>query len=276
MPELIDDVLVSSSNPLLRFLFSDFGEDMKSRAKTVRANGKSKRPYGKSKHGNGRSRHGGKSRKGAAPKARTTVASSFVVSLRQLMHKLGSAEPHFIRCIKPNAAKKAGQFDGVDVLRQMRYVVLAEFPHTTFLIVLFKWFRYNGMLATVKMRRAGFPQRVPYGMFMAKYKGLAGNYTAPTPRSKEEVVDFLKRLEDRHRQQQEVKTLKREVDADEGISNLTRRHEATFTGWVVGKSKIFLKHWHTEILNTMNATNQRAAVKIQSYERMRQQRAKFV
>lgn len=127
MPELVTETLSTSSNPLLRFLFTDFGEDMVSRAKTVRAHGKSRRNYGKSKHANDKSRHGGanskhgnKSRRGA-PKLKTiSVASSFVVSLRQLMHKLGAAQPHFVRCIKPNAVKKAGIFDGPEVLRQMR------------------------------------------------------------------------------------------------------------------------------------------------------------
>jgi hypothetical protein len=127
------------------------------------------------------------------------------------------------------------------------------------------------------MRRAGFPQRIPIPAFMAKYKGLAVDFTAPTPRTKDEVIGMLRRLEGRHARIQEEQRMKPDHDADEGITvRNSVASDGTFTGWVVGKSKIFLKHWHTEILNTMNGANQRAAVMIQSYVRMHQQRTRYV
>jgi len=270
VPDLIENLLSTSSNPLLRFFFNEFGASMVSRAKTVRAM-KSKRFGGKSKHGHGKSRHRNKSKHSngppstasprdrgrAGPKKAVSVASSFVVSLRMLMAKLSKAQPHFIRCIKPNKAKVAGEFDGTEVLRQMRY---------------------NGMLATVKMRRAGFPQRIPFPAFMAKYKGLSMAYTAPSPQSKDDVTTFMKALEDRHAELQKNGRMRsQEEEADEGFSNSgARRVETAFSGWVVGNSKIFLKHWHTEILNTMNTVNQRAAINLQSWTRMIQQRRRYV
>jgi hypothetical protein len=61
---------------------------------------------------------------------------------------MGSCEPHFIRCIKPNANKVAHQWDKALVLRQLTY---------------------TGMLQTVKMRREGYPFRIAFEDFFESY-----------------------------------------------------------------------------------------------------------
>ena len=64
------------------------------------------------------------------------------------MLRMGSCEPHFIRCIKPNANKVAHQWDKALVLRQLTY---------------------TGMLQTVKMRREGYPFRIAFEDFFESY-----------------------------------------------------------------------------------------------------------
>ncbi len=50
-----------------------------------------------------------------------TVSLQFRSQLDSLISTLKSTSPHFIKCIKPNARKVAGVFDGLMVLEQLRY-----------------------------------------------------------------------------------------------------------------------------------------------------------
>ena len=50
----------------------------------------------------------------------SSVSARFKKQLGELMSKLNATEPHYIRCIKPNAASKASSFEGANVLQQLR------------------------------------------------------------------------------------------------------------------------------------------------------------
>uniref|UniRef100_A0A671WSZ1 Myosin X n=1 Tax=Sparus aurata TaxID=8175 RepID=A0A671WSZ1_SPAAU len=87
---------------------------------------------------------------------RPTVSSQFKASLHSLMATLSTADPYFIRCIKPNKHKVS--FDQTLVLNQLRY---------------------SGMLETVKIRRTGFPVRRPFQDFCCRYKVLMRGVMLP-------------------------------------------------------------------------------------------------
>ncbi|KAG9479387.1 hypothetical protein GDO78_012847 [Eleutherodactylus coqui] len=74
------------------------------------------------------------------------------------MSTLSTANPFFVRCIKPNIHKMPDQFDQSVVLNQLRY---------------------SGMLETVRIRRAGFPVRRPFHDFCFRYKVLMRNLSLP-------------------------------------------------------------------------------------------------
>ncbi|NXH29851.1 MYO3B protein, partial [Myiagra hebetior] len=65
-------------------------------------------------------------------------------SLMVLMEKMYSANPHFVRCIKPNSQKEPGVLDNQVVLLQLRY---------------------NGLLETIRIRRDGFSWRPSFEEF---------------------------------------------------------------------------------------------------------------
>ncbi|XP_076005016.1 unconventional myosin-X isoform X2 [Genypterus blacodes] len=89
---------------------------------------------------------------------RPTVSSQFKDSLHSLMATLTTANPFFIRCIKPNTHKMPDHFDQTVVLNQLRY---------------------SGMLETVKIRRTGFPIRRPFEDFCSRYKVLMHGESIP-------------------------------------------------------------------------------------------------
>eukprot|EP00929_Paragymnodinium_shiwhaense_P045579 TRINITY_DN2326_c0_g1_i1.p1 TRINITY_DN2326_c0_g1~~TRINITY_DN2326_c0_g1_i1.p1 ORF type:complete len:1588 (-),score=461.47 TRINITY_DN2326_c0_g1_i1:476-5137(-) len=77
-----------------------------------------------------------------------SVTSSFRSSLRALMDKINNADPHYIRCIKPNRKKVPGVFEGRSVMDQLLC---------------------SGVLAAVRIRQQGYAYRVPHTDFVFLY-----------------------------------------------------------------------------------------------------------
>eukprot|EP01064_Diplonema_japonicum_P027952 TRINITY_DN418_c1_g1_i1.p1 TRINITY_DN418_c1_g1~~TRINITY_DN418_c1_g1_i1.p1 ORF type:complete len:1162 (+),score=207.27 TRINITY_DN418_c1_g1_i1:41-3526(+) len=87
-----------------------------------------------------------------------TVAGFFKQQLLDLMKIINSSNPHWIRCVKPHPAKKPMLFDGNQVAFQL----------TT-----------SGVLATVSIRKAGYPVRLLFGDFNKRYRVLFYKSTPP-------------------------------------------------------------------------------------------------
>ncbi|XP_054033797.1 unconventional myosin-VIIa [Dryobates pubescens] len=77
-----------------------------------------------------------------------SAGAQFRHSLMVLMERMYSANPHFVRCIKPNSKKEPGVLDRQLVLQQLRY---------------------NGLLETVRIRRDGFSWRPSFEEFVERY-----------------------------------------------------------------------------------------------------------
>eukprot|EP00741_Cyanophora_paradoxa_P012596 tig00020614_g12171.t1 len=86
------------------------------------------------------------------PKERSTrfssVGGKFSVQLQELMKDLGQTSSHFIRCIKPNALQRAGNFAGAAVLEQLRA---------------------SGMLEALRLLHAGYPTRCAFDALYKRY-----------------------------------------------------------------------------------------------------------
>ncbi|KDR70292.1 hypothetical protein GALMADRAFT_128012 [Galerina marginata CBS 339.88] len=80
-----------------------------------------------------------------------TVAQRHKEQLSSLMLQLRSTQPHFVRCIVPNANKKPGRMDVPLVLDQLRC---------------------NGVLEGIRIARLGYPNRLPFVEFRQRYEIL--------------------------------------------------------------------------------------------------------
>ncbi|NXH96514.1 MYO15 protein, partial [Pachycephala philippinensis] len=82
-----------------------------------------------------------------------TVAARFQQSLLELVEKMERCNPFFVRCLKPNNKKEPGLFEA-DVVRTQ--------------------LRYSGILETIRIRKEGFPIRIPFLVFIDRCLGAAG------------------------------------------------------------------------------------------------------
>merc|ERR1719342_832941 len=83
-----------------------------------------------------------------------TVSQLYKEQLSKLMVTLRNTNPNFVRCIIPNHEKKAGKINAPLVLDQLRC---------------------NGVLEGIRIRRQGFPNRIPFQEFRQRYELLTPN-----------------------------------------------------------------------------------------------------
>ena len=93
-------------------------------------------------------------------KKKESVGAAFKTSLADLMTKMMSATPHFVRCIKPNMQQAPDTFIDEFVLKQMKY---------------------TGVCETVRIRRDGYPVRLEFDEFVMRYKLMAFSATREIP-----------------------------------------------------------------------------------------------
>ena len=102
-----------------------------------------------------------------------TVGLMFRNSLCDLMEKMLSCNPHFIRCIKPNQRNFPGEVEQDFIERQLRS---------------------TGVLETVRIRQTGYSFRPDFSTFMRNYGHLVFPYIYHPQASKENCSKVLTRL----------------------------------------------------------------------------------
>merc|ERR1711892_1380879 len=113
---------------------------------------------------------GGRKKKGGGK----TVSSYFKGQLDDLMTTLYKTEPHFIRCVVPNTPKEPGGVESGLVMHQ---------------------YQCNGVLAGIAICRAGFPNKMLYPEFKARYNILGASLVAKAKNDKAAagaVLDLIK------------------------------------------------------------------------------------
>ncbi|KAJ2598983.1 class II myosin [Coemansia sp. RSA 1722] len=136
--ENVTRLLGNSSEPFVAQLYADYADAEGGTDPSAHAGGA------------GRSRVATTLKRGAF----RTVGQRHKDQLNLLMAQLNSTQPHFVRCILPNADKRAGIIDTPLVLDQLRC---------------------NGVLEGIRITRQGFPNRVPFPEFRQRYEILAPN-----------------------------------------------------------------------------------------------------
>merc|ERR1712137_929984 len=85
-----------------------------------------------------------------------TVSSEFRFQLEDLMGRIRATEPHFVRCIKPNAQSLPNQMDRRSVVEQLRY---------------------QGVIQAIKVSCTGYPLRLKHRQAVLRFRCLAPQLT---------------------------------------------------------------------------------------------------
>ncbi|XP_041975163.1 myosin-IIIb-like isoform X2 [Aricia agestis] len=147
-------------------------------------------------------------------RAQQTVSTYFRYSLMELLQKMVSGSPQFVRCLKPNDSRSPKHFDSAKVLKQLRY---------------------TGVLETIRIRQNGFSHRLTFDDFIKRYGFLAFGYEERVTPDRDTCRLLLLRLK--------------------------------MDGWALGKSKVFLKYYHVELLAKIYEEQSKKIVKVQAYVR---------
>jgi len=99
-----------------------------------------------------------------------TQGNQFKHSMQNLMKNLLAKTPNYIRCIKPNEAKRDNLFSSDLVANQVRYL---------------------GLLENIRVRRAGFAHRQTYFEFFQRYKMLTPDTWPKTKLSMKESTRVI-------------------------------------------------------------------------------------
>ena len=81
-----------------------------------------------------------------------TLGTQFKEQLADLMKRLNTTLPHFVRCFKPNHEKKGDIFTAQMMLEQLNYA---------------------GLLEVCRIRQIGYPVRREFGQFLQRYRCLS-------------------------------------------------------------------------------------------------------
>ena len=125
----------------------------------------------------------------------TTAGNKFHESLTALVAVLTSCNPYFVRCVKPNPQQVAAAFDDDLVEDQLRY---------------------SGLLETVRIRKLGYPVRMPFDAFCQRYGVMNRAKRLPSSAPAEELRAAAERL-------------------------LKSFQSVAATQWQIGKTRVFLK-----------------------------------
>ena len=102
-----------------------------------------------------------------------TVSSYFKGQLDDLMGTLYKTEPHFIRCVVPNTHKQGGVVDPGLIMHQ---------------------YKCNGVLAGIAICKKGFPNKMDYPEFKARYNIIAAKAVAKAKNAKDGAKAVMEAL----------------------------------------------------------------------------------
>lgn len=106
-------------------------------------------------------------------RAQQTVATYFRYSLMDLLQKMVTGLPQFVRCIKPNDSSSPRYFDNDKVIKQLRF---------------------TGVLETIRIRQNGFSHRILFNDFLKRYCFLAFGYDEKVAANRDNCRLLLVRL----------------------------------------------------------------------------------
>lgn len=148
-----------------------------------------------------------------------TLGAAFRAELLGLLNELKSTQMSFIRCVKSNAAKRPGIFDGAMCLRQLKY---------------------SGLFEAIKIRRAGYSCRFSIENFANRYAGMVPAALRVLGAAKVDAHRVCKLILDDERVKAVLRKTRLSALEDADAPRLASEDDLT-SQLCLGKTRVFLK-----------------------------------
>jgi len=152
---------------------------------------------------------GGAGEKASGKMKKMTVSAFFKGQLESLMNKLSKAQPHFVRCLKPNPENLPGRLNRRTVVEQLRS---------------------GGVIEALRVQRSGFPCRVLLESESAAQEAWKDFLRILV--TKEERVKFLGIPSAKERTQKALEAV---------APRIPLKKDANGTTYAVGRTRVFFK-----------------------------------
>jgi myosin-5 len=173
-----------------------------------------------------------------------TLGAEFRFQLDELMINIDSTSPHYIRCIKPNSSNSGGKFEEDLVINQLRF---------------------GGVLETVRVTRAGFPNRFSFETFVGSFRHLIKGYSVKRGTFEyyqQKAIELVDLLADKLLDAPEFVQAKDVSLLNENATKYIR------TGMQIGLTMIFMRRQTYDLLESWKSIMFRSSViRIQSNQR---------
>ena len=168
----------------------------------------------------------------------STLTQDFHTRLDNLLRTLVHAKPHFVRCLKPNEHNSQSEFDRTHLANQIRSLQVLE---------------------TVNLMARGFPHRMRFKAFNARYRALAQPMKF-LHRTDSKAVEDCEFILDCYNNQ--LKSLP--VSMTTMPSSSVNKNNNNNKDWAHGRKHIFLSEGARQLLEMLRETRrQKAALIIQ-------------
>ena len=154
----------------------------------------------------------------------STLTQDFHTRLDNLLRTLVHAKPHFIRCLRPNEHDSLTEFDRNLVVEQIRSLQILE---------------------TVNIMSGGFPHRMRFKAFNARYRAIVRRPHRALSGADEKAVDDCETILDCYSQKLKEWTAP-SVDEDTARIPIPRN-----TAWAHGRKHVFLSEGARQQLERM-------------------------
>ncbi|XP_072317494.1 myosin IEb [Eucyclogobius newberryi] len=151
----------------------------------------------------------------------STVSSKIKKQANTLVQTLMKATPHYVRCIKPNETKRAGDWEEKRVRHQVEYLGLRE---------------------NIRVRRAGFSYRRIFNKFLQRYAILTPESWLGWSGDQRDGVLHLLRSVNMDQDQYQLGTCKVFIRAPESLFLLEEMRERKYNGYARVIQKAWRKH----------------------------------
>ena len=176
--------------------------------------------------------------------SRSSISSLFLQSMAELLSSINSSQPHFVRCIKPNACKSPRTADSALLLSQLSS---------------------SGVIDAVRVRRDGYSERMPIPAFLKRYLPLVQSEIRTRGMQRSADRDKVQLIMETVAARSAERLSRQQAGSGKARKQPQEKAETAGRSWQLGRTRVLYKtQLHTALEVEYGARQSAAAVLLQA------------